>query len=432
MKKIAFTLLVAAIIVLMATTGQAQCPGNLIVNGDFESGNVDFVTDYIYMAYPGELPGDHGLHPDRRYSIVSDPTHAQPNGFISSPDHTPGEGEYMLVANAATQLNQRVWSQEVDVTENTDYVFTYWLLNVHYSGKAPPIMQTYINGMLVGEFVQDGTYGIWEQVICFWTSNENETVAEISLIDRRRAYAGDDFAIDDICLYPLCTPVDSLSLDGDPLVVPVGGLVSFWGEFTNGCDPYGSWDFGYSDPTAPEPVTSPVEADNTYNSPEVYEVTLTVTDGQATHSDTVYVAVYDPTGGFVTGGGWIMSPVNPDYQYMVVGGKANFGFVSKYKKGTNIPTGNTEFRFKAGGLNFHSSSYDWLVVTGSNYARFKGWGSINGEGDYRFMLWAGDKEPDTFRIRIWEEDEVSGEEWDVYDNGMDQPIDGGSIIVHTK
>ena len=47
------------------------------------------------------------------------------------------------------------------------------------------------------------------------------------------------------------------------------------------------------------------------------------------------------------------------------------------------------------------------------------------------MLWAGDDMPDTFRIRIWEEDE-SGVETDVYDNGFDQAIGGGSIVIHTK
>ena len=78
----------------------------------------------------------------------------------------------------------------------------------------------------------------------------------------------------------------------------------------------------------------------------------------------------------------------------------------------------------------------WLVVTGSDYARFKGSGTINGEYDssgkpYKFMLWAGDGELDTFRIRIWEEDDL-GNEADVYDNGMDQPIGGGNIVVHTK
>jgi hypothetical protein len=39
------------------------------------------------------------------------------------------------------------------------------------------------------------------------------------------------------------------------------------------------------------------------------------------------------------------------------GGKGTFGFVSKYKKGATVPTGQTEFMFQAGDLNFHSSSY---------------------------------------------------------------------------
>lgn len=147
-------------------------------------------------------------------------------------------------------------------------------------------------------------------------------------------------------------------------------------------------------------------------------------------SDPIFFVVYDPSGGFVTGGGWIDSPEGAYVPDLSLTGKANFGFISKYKKGATEPTGQTEFVFHAGDLNFHSSSYDWLVVTGSDYARFKGWGSINGYGDYRFMLWAGDG-PDTFRIRIWEELEFGVEDV-VYDNGFDQIIDGGSIVIHTK
>jgi len=72
------------------------------------------------------------------------------------------------------------------------------------------------------------------------------------------------------------------------------------------------------------------------------------------------------------------------------------------------------------------------VVTGCDYARFKGSGTINGMGDFRFMVWAGDNEPDTFSIRIWQEDDATGVETDIYDNGFDQPIGGGSIVIHTK
>lgn len=112
-------------------------------------------------------------------------------------------------------------------------------------------------------------------------------------------------------------------------------------------------------------------------------------------------------------------------------GKATFGFVAKYKKGAQVPDGNTQFSFQAANLNFHSSSYDWLVVNqGGANAQFKGVGTITGmPGEYQFMLWAGDHDDgDTFRIKIWEKDNDSNV---IYDNGAAQPIGGGNIIVHT-
>ena len=142
-----------------------------------------------------------------------------------------------------------------------------------------------------------------------------------------------------------------------------------------------------------------------------------------------YVVVYDPDGGFVTGGGWIYSTAKSYIPDPTLEGVATFGFVSKYKKGATVPTGNTEFQFHAGDLDFHSSSYDWLVVTGTPTAMFKGTGTINGIGEYKFIIWAGDGEPDTFRIKIWEE--VAGVETVIYDNGSAQAIGGGSVIIHT-
>jgi hypothetical protein len=76
-----------------------------------------------------------------------------------------------------------------------------------------------------------------------------------------------------------------------------------------------------------------------------------------------------------------------------------------------------------------------VVSQGGTAAQFKGAGTVNGalgpNGQaYKFMLWAGDGAPDRFRIRIWTEN--AGTETVVYDNGVDQPLGGGSIVVHTK
>ena len=165
----------------------------------------------------------------------------------------------------------------------------------------------------------------------------------------------------------------------------------------------------------------------------VYNLCVRGTDavGNVGNQECIMLVVYDPSAGFVTGGGWIDSPAGAYVPDPSLEGKANFGFVSKYKKGAEVPTGQTEFKFEVADLDFHSSSYDWLVVNqaGTN-AQFKGAGTINDSGYYKFMLWAGD-DPDTFRIKIWEEDEP-GVETVKYDNGSEQAIAGGSIVIHVK
>jgi PKD repeat protein len=352
---------------------------------------------------------------------------------------------------------------------------------------------------------------------------------------------------------------------GGPYLGAVGSPIVFDG--TGSSDPDGTlldyeWDFGDGIGSASLPMP-----DYTYVTAGIYDVCLTVTDGDLSDTACTKAVVYDPSAGFVTGGGWFNQPESPSFNghyYELIGapgiswedakieaselsigvmsevsgghlvtitsqeeqdflniafggslqekwyggyqdpdspalgvnwhwitnepwdytnwndaepndhdyvenneeqylmgwnggmfwndgefgtdlggyvveyeggelftGKATFGFVAKYlKKGTNEPTGETEFHFHTVNLNFHSSSYDWLVVNqGGTNAQFKGSGTINGEGNYKFMLWAGDDDPDTFRIKIWEE---NGVETVVYDNGFEQDIDGGSIVIHTK
>jgi hypothetical protein len=225
---------------------------------------------------------------------------------------------------------------------------------------------------------------------------------------------------------------------GGPYLVQLGSTVTLNGGASNDpdgdslqyrwdFDGDGNWDTGWlSEPT----VDTPVDA---YAAAGIYNGVLSVTDDMGAQStDTVMAVVYDPEAGFVTGGGWIYSDAGADRMNPSAEGKATFGFVSKYKKGDNVPTGKTEFQFKAGDLNFHSTEYQWLVVNqNGTSAQFKGTGTINGTGEYKFMLWAGDSELDTFRIKIWQEDEF-GSETVMYDNGFEQPISCGSIVIHVK
>ena len=145
-------------------------------------------------------------------------------------------------------------------------------------------------------------------------------------------------------------------------------------------------------------------------------LTVKISTKAAINSVFPYVVVYDPNGGFVTGGGWIDSPAGAYLADPNLAGKASFGFVSKYQKGTSVPTGTTQFQFQAAGFNFQSTSYEWLVIAGAK-AQYKGSGTINGAGDYGFMLTAVDGErngsSDRFRIKIWDKSTPDNA---IYDN----------------
>jgi PKD repeat protein len=170
-----------------------------------------------------------------------------------------------------------------------------------------------------------------------------------------------------------------------------------------------------------------VAGTHAYSSVGVYRVTVTVTDDggeSGTASAPSFVVAYDPNGRFVTGGGWIQSPAGAYLADPALTGPAAFGFTARYsagsgKKGsaTNGLEGKTEFLFRLGDLNFQSTSYERLAVSGHK-ATIRGTGTINGKGVYGFQLSAidgqqgGGKKTDRFRIRIW--DGASGRT--VYDN----------------
>jgi hypothetical protein len=189
-------------------------------------------------------------------------------------------------------------------------------------------------------------------------------------------------------------------------------------------------------------------ASHIYAAAGVYSITATVTDDDTGSGskgyDVSFVVIYDPNGGFVTGGGWFTSAPGSYPENPTATGKANFGFVSKYQSGknaTNVPNGETEFQFKDGDLNFHSSAYDpgSLVISGYK-ATYRGTGTINGNGSYRFLVVAYDGDRpggggiDRFRIKITDGAST------VYDNrmGVSEDIDsadptslgGGSIVIH--
>jgi len=253
-------------------------------------------------------------------------------------------------------------------------------------------------------------------------------------------------------LVTVTNPSPAVSITGPATgsVFAVGTPVTFIGRFTDsaGGTHAGEWTFDSTNVSGTvNESTGDVNASYSFLTAGVYLVSLTVNDGcggagTASTIDglTALVVVYDPDAGFVTGGGWIDSPAGAYVPNPNLNGRAGFGFVSRYQRGTTIPTGQTELQFRVANFNFHSTGYDWLVVAGAR-AQYKGSGTVNGTGNYGFMLTAIDGQisggggTDRFRIKIWDKNNGGAI---VYDNQLSAPdgddtttaLGGGSIVIH--
>jgi hypothetical protein len=239
----------------------------------------------------------------------------------------------------------------------------------------------------------------------------------------------------------ISAPIDPLEIDSP---VPLSA------EFIDqpGDSHTAEWDWGdgttsagtVTEPSDPTPGT--VAGSHEYTEPGVYTVRLTVTDsfGAIGERQFQFIVVFDPDGGFATGGGFIDSPPGSYGLNPALVGRGHFGFNCKYHNGATVPTGNTKFDFKGASLKFKATEYEWLVVNGHK-AQFKGSGTIDGEGNYGFLVTAIDEKltpslnVDGFRIRIWDKDDDDAV---VYDNRMGEDdfsdaateLSGGSVVIH--
>jgi PKD repeat protein len=244
-------------------------------------------------------------------------------------------------------------------------------------------------------------------------------------------------------------PTVTITAPSSGAIYAVGTSVNFTGTLTDNPGTHTStWMFdNISQAGSVNETTGALSTTHTFTSAGVYLVTLTVSDGcggtgttNTVDGLTAMVVVYDPNGGFVTGGGWFDSPFGAYIADPMQTGKASFGFVSRYLPGAIVPSGNTEFQFRAAGFNFKSTSYDWLVVAGAR-AQYKGTGTVNGSGNYGFMLTAIDGQVnggggmDKLRIKIWDRNNNNAI---VYDNQMNTPdssdpstaLGGGNVVIH--
>jgi hypothetical protein len=180
-----------------------------IPNGDFELGNANFSSAYLYFAQPavpasGYTNPKSSLYDEGTYGVGTSPAlyHA------SWADFGAHSGTQMMIVNGAalgpTGADVVVWAESVSgLTVGTEYFFSAYLTSVYpppvgTPATAPALLAFDINGTPLVPDISAATTGNWFLFYRSWTATA--TTANLSLINRTTTADGNDFALDDISL----------------------------------------------------------------------------------------------------------------------------------------------------------------------------------------------------------------------------------------
>jgi len=206
---------------------------NLVVNGNFESGNlVGFSSNYSFIPIPtgSTNPG--------QYAIGKNPQPFNTASFFGMGDHTTGGGNMMIVdgTNNGGNTEPSFWrinnSGEIcGLMVGEPYTFSYYVKSIYTNDIAGAssadigikwnnvLGQTEL-GIIVptsGNMLVLPPVGDWQRVT--YTFIPTNTCVRIEMFDRNSNLAGNDFAIDDIELLPPLRPLQ-LSYAVVPPVCP--------------------------------------------------------------------------------------------------------------------------------------------------------------------------------------------------------------------
>ena len=161
----------------------------LFPNGDFESGNTGFYSEYTFVP-PTD---DQTLWVEGNFTITNMPKAVHAN----SPCNTVSERGYMMAVNGGSRPSTIVWRPAtLAVTPNTDYAFSAWIMR--WTESSPAQLQFQINGVNLGAVQTPPNNPCeWGQVYVIWNSGA-DTTADITLLNMQTSPSGNDFAIDDI------------------------------------------------------------------------------------------------------------------------------------------------------------------------------------------------------------------------------------------
>ncbi|UQA60509.1 hypothetical protein [Polyangium aurulentum] len=168
---------------------------NLVPNGDFSAGNVQFSSDYAY-ADLNTVEGE--------YTVGNDPKAFNAN-LLMIGDHTTGDG-LMFIGNGKPTPDRVWYSGPIAVSPGTTYYFEAWVMNAccppPYGDGVNPVgpseLSFYANEELLGTRTSK-LLGVWEPLGTVWSSG-GATSVTLKLVNANTQASGNDFAVDDVFL----------------------------------------------------------------------------------------------------------------------------------------------------------------------------------------------------------------------------------------
>ncbi|HRP18287.1 MAG TPA: Ig domain-containing protein, partial [Ginsengibacter sp.] len=190
-------------------TGTISIAQELVVNGDFEDGDVGFESDYLSAPEMYTGNSSTGLYPEDRYAVHNNPQDYHKNFWGTDHTRADGTGKFMMV-NGFRVDDKVIWRQTVTVLPNTKYYFSAYAVSLNNVSPFADLVFR-VNGVQVG--VNTGPLaskpgnnnpGVWKRFYGEWQSMGAST-AVIEIINLQTAPGGNDFGIDDISFGTLST-----------------------------------------------------------------------------------------------------------------------------------------------------------------------------------------------------------------------------------
>jgi gliding motility-associated-like protein len=142
------------------------------------------------------------------YAITTNPSLVN-SSYSSFGDHTSGTGK-MMVVNGSNNNTLGVYGQTFSVCPGKDYQFKCYVASASPSTNTA-ILRFRINGtqLAPAPFTVNlsPSPGAWVEMSYIWTSTG--TTATVEIIDQNTNTNGNDFAIDDFTIRPMCSLKDS-------------------------------------------------------------------------------------------------------------------------------------------------------------------------------------------------------------------------------